>query len=238
MMDAKMMAILQKAKMVEEAVQSKKGGSSRGNVDRSYFDTPEPNYTTQNPQGIPTGGSTNTSGGLFEQMGVGGGTPQSTPSNVVDRLSPDSMAYESGVNSSNMPEAIKKAMLDNPIPQPDGLGMSDIPQEFIDKINPKGIMNESVQPNYNDVDEKKFQHPISPDVRPREIPRTQPSVHDYNKGDIRKMIAEEIAKALPGVIEDYFDKRVIKENVQFKAGETTFSGTVSPLPKKKRTKRR
>jgi hypothetical protein len=51
------------------------------------------------------------------------------------------------------------------------------------------------------------------------------------------MIAEEIAKALPVVIEDYFDKRVLKENVQFKAGNTTFSGTVSPLPKK-RTKKR
>ena len=47
------------------------------------------------------------------------------------------------------------------------------------------------------------------------------------------MIAQEIAKALPRIIEDYFDKRVIKENVSFKAGDTTFSGTVSPLPKKR-----
>ncbi len=135
MMDAKMMAILQKAKMVEKATQSRDGNVSGGNVDRSYFDTPEPNYTMEAPQGTPMGGSPNQSGGLFEQMGVsGGGTPSNTPSTFADRLSPESNAYESSVNNSNMPDAIKEAMLNNPIPQPDGLGMSEIPQEFIDKI--------------------------------------------------------------------------------------------------------
>ena len=39
----------------------------------------------------------------------------------------------------------------------------------------------------------------------------QPGSVDNNQ--IRKMIAEEIAKALPSIVEKYFDKKMIKENV-------------------------
>ena len=31
---------------------------------------------------------------------------------------------------------------------------------------------------------------------------------------IRKMIAEEIAKALPSIVEKYFDKKMIQENIE------------------------
>jgi hypothetical protein len=157
----------------------------------------------------------------------------------------NSPAYTNSVKNSKLPEAIQKAMLENPIPQPNGL--TSVPEEFIKQINPnRGMVNEVIQTPksheiYSDDDERDFyEHPIEPQVRSREIPRTQPHVMettDLGVGEIRKMIAQEIAKALPRIIEDYFDKRVIKENVSFKAGDTTFSGTVSPLPKKRTNNR-
>ena len=247
------MAILQKAKAVDTATAKKTGEKrtpTRRQVDRDYFDGPEPEYLTseqvQMRGGMPTSfpsTSNKGGGGLFDQMGisdspsVGGG--MTTP--VVDRMNVNSPAYANSVKNSKLPEAIQKAMLESPIPQPTGL--TDVPEEFIKQINPnRGMINERTQiPDlpevYSEGDERDFyQHPIQPQVKPREIPRTQPHVvetTELGEGEIRKMIAQEIAKALPRIIEDYFDKRVIKENVSFKAGDTTFSGTVSPLPKKR-----
>jgi hypothetical protein len=257
MMDPKLMAILKKAKAVDSATAQKQGEkrtpTRRPNqVDRSYFDEPETQYLTSEQvqaQGGTASGfpSTPSGGGLFDQMGIsdtpsmGGG--MSAP--VVDRMDVNSPAYTSSVKNSGLPDAIQKAMLESPIPQPTGL--TDVPEDFIKEINPnKGMINERSQiPDlpevYDEGDERDFyQHPIQPQVAPREIPRTQPHVvetTDLGEGEIRKMIAQEIAKALPTIIEQYFDKRVLKENVSFKAGNTTFSGTVSPLPKK-RTKKR
>ena len=231
------------------------------NVDRSYFDGPEQDFLTAeqvqsrggNPTGFPSTPSSGGGGGLFDQMGVsdtssmGGGV--STP--TVDRMDVSSPAYETSVKNSGLPDAIQKAMLESPIPQPNGL--TDVPEDFIKEINPnKGMINErSHVPDlpevYDESDERDFyQHPIQPEVTPREIPRTQPTTQrkqigehtEVGESEIRKMIAQEIAKALPIVIEQYFDKRVLKENVSFKAGNTTFSGTVSPLPKKRTKTRR
>jgi hypothetical protein len=260
-MDPKLMAILKKAKAVDSAAAQKSGEKrtpTRNNtsmgVDRSYFDGPETEYLTaeqvQSRGGRPTSFPSTSSGGggLFDQMGISdtptGGGVQSTP--LADRMSVESPAYETSVKNSGLPPAIQKAMLESPIPQPNGL--TDVPEEFIKQINPgRQQINERTQiPDlpevYSESDERDFyDHPIQPKVQPREIPRTQPQTQrvehvEVGESEIRKMIAQEIAKALPKIIEAYFDKRVLKENVQFKAGETTFSGTVSPLPKK-RTKR-
>lgn len=258
MMDPKLMAILKKAKAVDTATAQKQGEkrtpTRRPNqVDRNYFDGPETQYLTaeqvQSQGGSAVGFPSTSSGGgggLFDQMGIGD-TPSvggGTTVPVVDRMNVNSPAYANSVKNSKLPEAIRNAMLENPIPQPTGL--TDVPEEFIKELNPnRGMINERTQiPDlpevYSESDEREYyNHPIQPQVKPREIPRTQPHVvetTDLGEGEIRKMIAQEIAKALPKIIEAYFDKRVIKENVSFKAGDTTFSGTVSPLPKK-RTKR-
>jgi len=240
-MDPKLMAILKKAKAIDTVAEQKFGGGKKPSHDRDYFDAPEPQYLTSeqvNHGGIPTGKQTSSySGGLYDQIGVsessGGGHP------VVDRLDVNSPMYSDSVKKSKLPEAIQKAMLETPIPQPSGL--TDVSEDFIKELNPHmGVMNENThrQPimevDYSEDDEKDiYAHPIQPQTKQREIPRTQPSPSQFNENQIRSFIAEEIYKALPKVIEDYFDKRVIKENVQFKAGDTTFSGTVSPLPKKR-----
>lgn len=250
MMDPKLVAILQKAKAVENAVAQKNGGVNRNQqrpqTSSGMFDDIPNDVEYLSEDQLPTHARTNNTqprnnggGGLYDQIGDFGGDSQSTP--AADRMNVESPAYKTSVENSKLPEAIRMAMLENPIPQPNGV--TDVDEDFIKKINPnygqqpKMITETQNQPIYDEMDEDDFyEHPIQPKVKPREVPRTQPNTSE-SVGNIRKMIAEEIAKALPSVIEEYFDKRLIKENVQFQAGSTTFSGTVSPLPKKRANKR-
>jgi hypothetical protein len=257
-MDPKLAAILKKAKAIDSATAQKNGETRRPTqrqtpVNRDYFDEPEVEYLQEGQvptQSIPSSGG---GGGLFDQMGVssGGSGPTSVP--LAERMDVNSDAYTSSVESSNLPPAIMKAMLDTPIPMGDGLGGTSVSEEFIKEINPNmgrtqvpelPQIQEQQFDSYNEEDEGDYySHPIQEtQVKPREIPNTQrrPVVEHTEVGtsEIRTMIAQEIAKALPKVIEQYFDKRVLKENVSFKAGNTTFSGTVSPLPKKRTKKRK
>lgn len=257
MMDPKLAAILKKAKAVDSATAQKNGETRRPTkrqtpINRDYFDEPEVNYLQEGqiPNSVPTSGG---GGGLFDQMGVSSGGngsgPSSTP--LAERMDVNSSAYSDSVQNSNLPPAIAKAMLETPIPMGDVMGGTSVSEEFIREINPnmgrKEVpelppIQEQQFDSYDENDERDYyNHPIQEQARPREIPRTQPKpVTEHTEvgaSEIRTMIAQEIAKALPKVIEQYFDKRVLKENVSFKAGNTTFSGTVSPLPKK-RTKKR
>jgi hypothetical protein len=244
MMDPKLMAILKKAKAVDTATAQKNGErrtptrrQAPAPVDRDYFnDDTEPQYLTAeqvaqrggSPAGFPSTPSGSGGGGLFDQMGVSGGGPTgptSTP--LADRMDVNSAAYESSVKESNLPPAIMEAMLSNPIPIGDGIGTgTEISEDFIKEINPElmGIQQPSrneipeLPEVYSEGDEREyFDHPIQPEVRPREIPQTQRRQvvehTEVGESEIRKMIAQEIAKALPIVIEQYFDKRVLKENV-------------------------
>jgi hypothetical protein len=251
MMDPKLAAILQRAKAVDTAVAQKNGEAriKQPTPTRGMFDDTTDNIQYLSEHELPTHARTNTStpqssgGGLFDQIGgFDGGDGSQTSGPIVDRMNPSSPAYKTSVENSKLPEAIRLAMLENPIPQPSGV--TDVNEDFIKQINPnygqqpRMITETQNQPIYDELDEDDFyEHPIQPHVKPRELPRTQPHVTE-NVGDIRKMIAEEISKALPSIIEQYFDKRLIKENVQFQAGSTTFSGTVSPLPKKGTNKRK
>jgi len=250
MMDPKLMAILKKAKAVDTAIVQKNGERRTPQrqskpVGRDYFDEPEVEYLSEAPVNTSKSGG---GGGLFDQMGVSSGGGPSGPS-PINRMDSSSSAYESSVGSSGLPPAIMQAMLDNPIPIGDsGTGVSE---DFIREMSPNygkpsvpelPQIQEQQFETYNEDDEGEYYtHPIQGGDKPRGIPNTQRrqvTEHtEFDESSIRKMIAQEIAKALPTVIEQYFDKRVLKENVSFKAGSTTFSGTVSPLPKK-RTKPR
>jgi hypothetical protein len=255
MMDPKLAAILKKAKAVDSATAQKNGEvrkpTRQATVNRGYFDEPEVEYLHEGQVPNNVTPSKGGSGGLFDQMGVssGGGSGPTTPT-VVDRMDVNSSSYTTSVESSNLPPAIMKAMLDSPIPMGDTMGGTGVSEEFIREINPNMGRTQvpelpPIQEQYDSYDEEDegdyYSHPIQEQPRAREIPRTQPRQvvehTEVGESEIRRMIAQEIAKALPVVIEQYFDKRVLKENVSFKAGDTTFSGTVSPLPKK-RTKKR
>jgi hypothetical protein len=84
-------------------------------------------------------------------------------------------------------------MLDNPIQQADSPGTFSMSEEMIREVNPnygKQVVNEFT---------------ITP---------PSPSNSSVDESMMRKMIAEEIAKALPTIVEKYFDKKMIQENIE------------------------
>ncbi len=125
--------------------------------------------------------------------------PMSTPSmeQTTNRPQPkvdvNSRAYKERVKDSGLPPEIMKAMLDNPIEQPDAPGTFSMNEEAIREINP----------NYGNGT-------ITEDPIPSTSTKTSVGI---DNGDVRKMIAEEIAKALPSIVEKYFDKKMIQENI-------------------------
>ena len=105
-------------------------------------------------------------------------------------IQPGTENYNKKVKESKLPPEIQRAMLDNPIQQPDMPGTFSMNEEVIKEINP----------NYGDST-------IS------EAPKSSTNNNTIDNGQIRKMIAEEIAKVLPSIVEKYFDKKMIQENV-------------------------
>ena len=213
-----MKEILRKAKAIETHTNNKFGRRGSPQQSGGVFNEIDDSQLLTTEQAI--------SGGLYDQIdNTSGGSPMS------NKLDPSSPVYENSVKNSNLPDAVKNAMMSNPIPTP-GL-VDDFSPEMIQEVGSNKMMQETIEPeSYDFDDEKDFSHPIPKTNRPKRKQVVNESV--TNVGDIRSMIAEEIYKALPIVIEDYFEKRVLKENVQFKAGNTTFSGTVTALPKKKK----
>lgn len=203
-MDPKLLQILKKAKAIDKAAEKYDTGA----VKRS-----------QTP-------------GLTNDRNVMGGMPQEYNQTLTEAVEVGTEMYKERVQSSKLPPAIQKAMLENPIPQINP--MSDIDEDDIRELR-GGPVRESVrQPVYSEDDEiDMFGTPTKkPEVKKRR-PITenvqQPSVN-INESYLRKLIASEISKALPKIIENYFESRLVKENVQFKAGNTIFSGNVMPMP--------
>jgi hypothetical protein len=125
-----------------------------------------------------------------QQMMVEQPTQVSRPTPKVDV---NSETYKQRVKESNLPPEIMKAMLDTPIQQPDSPGTFSMDEEAIKQINPnygKQVVSEST---------------ITP---------PSPKNNSIDESLMRKMIAEEIAKALPSIVENYFDKKMIKENIE------------------------
>jgi len=127
-----------------------------------------------------------------QQMMVEQPTQVSRPTPKVDV---NSETYKQRVKESKLPPEIMKAMLDTPIQQPDSPGTFSMDEEAIKQINP----------NYGK------QNP-----QPTIVEEAKPNSTNYSIDEslMRKMIAEEIAKALPSIVENYFDKKMIKENIE------------------------
>jgi len=134
--------------------------------------------------------------------------------------------YDKAVKNSGLPAAIQRAMLENPIPQV-STGV-DVDEEAVRQLR------EDITPAYNEDDEvDMYEKPVRrSDVRKKRVMNEEVSSEPINIDEkyLRKLIASELTKALPKIIENYFESRLVKENVQFKAGNTIFSGTVMPMP--------
>lgn len=215
-MNPKLLEILKKAKQVDKAAQK--------------FDTGAPKKSK--------------SAGLYDQMDVTklisaeetGMTHSGGNMMVLESIKKDvgSEAYNQRVTNSKLPAAIQKAMMENPIPQADFAGM-DVDEHAIRELSGKETVNENY-PAYNEEDEvDMYEKPVrrAQTQKKRVIQEQISEPVNVDEKYLRKLIASEITKALPKIIENYFESRLVKENVQFKAGNTIFSGTVMPMPKRK-----
>jgi len=118
--------------------------------------------------------------------------PVSKPMPKVDV---NSETYRQRVKESKLPPEIQRVMLENPIQQPDPVGTFSMDEELIKEINP----------NYG-------QQTVN-EVRQSVEMVKGPTQQGFDAHVIKKMIAEEIARALPSIVEKYFDKKLIQENV-------------------------
>ena len=140
-----------------------------------------------------TSSKTSASASLFDQMST---TQEVEPVNLIDANSPQ---YQEQVKQSNLPPEIQKAMMESPIPQQSMMGEFD--EQDIKDLNPGYDENMG----YDFMTEQRH--------APRVKQENNVSSNVVSNGSIKKMIAEEIAKALPSIIEKYFDKKMIQENI-------------------------
>jgi hypothetical protein len=186
-MDPKLKAILQKSKQIDQAAKK--------------YDTVDRTVLEQKVNSRTSGG--NSGGGLFDQMGVGGGTssPQQQNVNVF------SEEYQNRVSNSKLPPEIQRAMAENPIPQPSMVDSFDV--DDIKDINPGAYSEEDEY-----VEMPTERRPVREQVSNNVEMVKGPSQQGFDNHVIKKMIAEEISKVLPGVVERYFDNKIIKENTR------------------------
>ena len=135
------------------------------------------------------------------QMNVVNESPMQMPMELPTRrelnVPVGSGEYIEMVKKSKLPPEIQKLMIENPIPQADMPGSFSMSDEDIRKINPNhGVTNNFVQT-----------------PQPNVINENYNSVSGIDESTIRKMIAQEIAKSLPSIVEKYFDKKMIQENI-------------------------
>jgi hypothetical protein len=186
-MDPKLLEILKKAKAVDNRAKQ--------------FDKTDTSVLQSNVEvRRPTPSITENMGGMTQQqMAMAQQTQPVKPTPTIDV---NSETYKQRVKESKLPPEIQKLMLENPIPQPDTPGTFSMDEEMIKQINPdygRQMVNEVSVSN----------HEI-----PTNQTQTKTTQKSVNTQVIRKMIAEEIAKALPSIVEQYFDKKMIQENVK------------------------
>lgn len=117
-------------------------------------------------------------------------------------------------NLEKLPESIRKAMIETPIPQIQGVSIFD--DSFINEIANDG--------NENLIQEQEI-------ITTKNIkPKTEKNINegfDYSK------IISIIEEVVDRKIKEYYDTKLVSENVQVRVGNTIFSGNLKPLPKKK-----
>jgi hypothetical protein len=132
--------------------------------------------------------------------------PRPTMSEQIS-LDPTGSDYVDMVKKSKLPPEIQRLMIESPIPQSDMPGTFSMDEAAIREVNP----NYGVE--YSEDDEYDFMEEQRHLVKEVSEPRVERSV-GVDERSIRKMIAEEIARALPSIVENYFDKKMIKENIE------------------------
>jgi hypothetical protein len=130
------------------------------------------------------------------------------------------------IGKTKLPKEIVEAMVNDPIEIPETpFHTFDVSDSLVKEVN-------SIDENY-DYEEKIIPNKLSQSLK-KSVGTTTTKKQTINEStnDVRQMIREELTKILPKVISEYFDQRVISEQIQVKVGNTLFSGNLKPLPSK------
>lgn len=186
-MDDKLLEILKKAKAVDE--RAKQYDSIDKSVLESNINSKKVNNTVNESflNQIPT-----TDTGLTQQ------------NKQLPNVDVDSDEYKQRVKGSKLPPEIQKLMLETPIPQSDYPGTFSMSEEMIKKVNP----------NYNQPINEIQNNSLETNTNQQTQVGGKPTQQVIDRRVIKKMIAEEISRALPSIVEKYFDKKLIQENVK------------------------
>lgn len=180
-----LMAILKKSKAIDQAA-------------KAYDTNPEPNTSSKRSSG----------GGLFDGVSSGSGSMMAEGFSSPERMDIESEMYSDAVKKSNLPTAIQNAMLNNPIPQPNGVG--SVNEEEIRELRGEHFNEEDVRDIPDTKDLKR---------RPKKQMMTEsiPQMGGISEDVIRKIVNEEIKKVLPKVlpkvVEHYIQKGLLKESM-------------------------
>lgn len=131
------------------------------------------------------------------------------------------------LNNTKLPKQVVEAMVNNPIEIPETpFHTFDISENLINEVNSIG------DGGYDEYEEKPIPNRLT------QQPKKQVVKGQINEStsDVREIIKEEISRLLPKIIAEYFDQRVISEQIQVKVGNTLFSGNLKPLPSKQTKK--
>tara|TARA_R100000900_G_scaffold128773_1_gene104545 strand:+ start:51 stop:683 length:633 start_codon:yes stop_codon:yes gene_type:complete len=135
------------------------------------------------------------------------------------------------INSSNLPDAIKRAMIENPIPDVAQFTAPQLDENFINKVSQKmksdefSIKGMRSTSNSNVQQPKKFTGPPPPEgiVQNDEISEDlQSSLKRMINTSVRKVVKEEINKVLGASTN-------VNENLQLKVGKKLFYGKINKV---------
>lgn len=116
-------------------------------------------------------------------------------------------------NLERLPESIRKAMVETPIPQIQGVSIFD--ESLINEIANSGESKVNDEPEII----------TTKNIKPKTTKNINESF-DYSK------IISIIEEVVDRKIKEYYDTKLISETVQVRVGNTVFSGNLKPLPKK------
>lgn len=122
-------------------------------------------------------------------------------------------------NLSKLPETIRQAMVNTPIPQITNISIFD-----------DSLINEIANSGENNLIEEQ-EIITTKNIQPKQQ-------KNLNEGFDYSKIISIIEEVVDRKIKEYYDSKLVSESIQIKVGNTIFSGNLQPLPKQvtKKTK--
>jgi len=133
-------------------------------------------------------------------------------------LSPKKFMTEQKINSSKLPDAVKQAMINTPIPDVPFGGTAGLSEEFLEGVR-DGMKKQDIPVSYGG------------EIR-EELSVTQPTRNKITNRNLKSLIKESVRELMNEVITKKIDESIelrtkTKENFQFRVGKRVFYGNIT-----------